>query len=345
MCSYLYEVSNAPSCTEIKCYWTAPILSTVRNIKLPVSCYNKKQKPPTFETSYKSDGTFLEEVKMKMDNLNGPPNMLLKQLKPLGQHVLSMHRLVYEYARLSLPNKDSAQFLNYASCEYTAELILSVARQTVQQSECPIWNILRFGRVTASIFNAVAVCSTIKQEELLIMKMFGAIKLHQSFAMGRGLAMEKPVLETFAIHKKCKISPGYLQMSSEYPHFAASPDGVAKDFVVEVKSPEKNSNITHFLNKNGKPAKHVLLQILLQMKLCDKKIGYLLIPDEEFLTNDKYTCVDVNLDCCSEDDVVRSKSLANKKLLEDSMASAQRFWEEKVFPKLIRPMRPIFCLQ
>jgi hypothetical protein len=134
---------------------------------------------------------------------------------------------------------------------------------------------------------------------------------------------------------------GFLQLSDSLPLFAASPDGSGKNFIVEIKTPLKNENKRNFIKLDGRPVKKVLLQILLQMHLCNKPFGFLLVPDEDFITNQKYDVVKVCLDLNSSNLEERAESKVNNALLQEALRIGEEFWGSKVFPLILRPMRPL----
>lgn len=150
--------------------------------------------------------------------------------------------------------------------------------------------------------------------------------------MKRGLRIEDEVRSIFAKMMKCRINPGYLQLSRAYPLMAATPDGVAKDFTVEIKSPEKNENQKNYLRQDGVPTKKVLIQMLMQMRFCNRKYGYLVIADENFEMNKKVNVTRVEL----IDHVIH---------LEQCLESADNFWKRFVFLRLMKIMRPVMILE
>lgn len=130
---------------------------------------------------------------------------------------------------------------------------------------------------------------------------------------------------------KRKISPGHFLLSHELPLCGASPDGVGTNFLVEIKSPIKNANIKNFLKTDGTPTKKVLLQILLQLKMSNQKLCYLVIADEDFEKNQKYKSVEVHL------------NEGNEEVLQTALEQAEEFWKKQIFPKLAQNMRPVMC--
>jgi hypothetical protein len=238
--SFLHYKSREPSCTEVECYWRPSVLSTVADLRVPITNFNKKQETLRLISDYNSDGRFLANVKQRLidENLDC---MLYRQITKVGKHRLCMNRLSGIFSTSDL-DKTAAMFLNFATCEYDEPLVSDIALKTVLQSDCPLWHTLRYGRITASILNSAGSHEAEGTSETLVNYIFGAANVDETFAMRRGLDLEEPVRKRFAEMMACKISPGHLQMSADHPHMAASPDGVSDNFVVEIKSPMENRN-------------------------------------------------------------------------------------------------------
>jgi Viral alkaline exonuclease len=197
--------STAPSCTEKACYWKKSVLATVGDLRLPVSRFTKTEKSPKFTSHYASNGSFVQDVTdyMLLDPATFGETMLFRQVSDQGQHPLSMHTLAYKFAKLGI-RESPGGFLAFAGTQYSDKLVHDVAKGTTTQSICPLWKELRYGRITASIFNDVHACSTESQKLVLVKKIFGAAEVHQTFAMTNGLNMEEPVRKRFAADRKKK---------------------------------------------------------------------------------------------------------------------------------------------
>jgi hypothetical protein len=324
--AWCYQRSEEPSPTDTKCYWTKAPLSFVDSRKPVTEMFASVRK---FKSEYQCDGSFLEDIKsfLMKDSVE---SMLKAQLKPSG-HPFSLHHIAFTFALARLPSKEASDFKTYIAGimeRAPAETYRKLALKTEEQSGTPLWAQLRFGRITASVLSQAAACSTEEGRQNLASTILGGGgKFNPSEMMLRGLNIEDGVRAEFSKVTGLRVKKGSLVLDKCHPAFGASPDGVGKDFVLEIKSP-LNKNEGHYLLKDGKtPSKKVLLQILLQIELCKKKKGFLVIVDEKFEQNRKIKVVEV------------AKSPENDILLKDSMAKAEEFWDKYVYLKLMKTMR------
>lgn len=316
-----------PSCTEIECYWKKSTLCDV-DMCLPTKMMGGRRTKPRFTSAYKSDGSFFTEAMAQISLLRKPSMMIQSQFTSKS-HELCVYGMAYEFARLQGIQKEYEDFVDFAQSAFMRANLQAVKNETTAQSSSPLWKTLRFCRTTASILNEASCASEADvPRESLLKKYFGAQKFVPTKAMIRGLQVEDAVRTAFAKSKKCRIGPGYLQLSRDFPLMAATPDGVSRDFTLEIKSPERNTNVKSYLRQDGIPTKKVLLQMLLQMKFCEKDYGYLVITDEDFEKNGKFIEVKVNFS-------------DHEKLLQDCMKKAELFWKNVVYLKLMQIMRPV----
>ena len=76
------------------------------------------------------------------------------------------------------------------------------------------------------------------------------------------------------------------------PIFAASPDGIGADFIVEIKCPMYDRTVALYV-KNGVTSMTCFYQLQWQMLVSKKEIGYLVVADPKFETNKKLQLVTV----------------------------------------------------
>ena len=93
---------------------------------------------------------------------------------------------------------------------------------------------MRYGRITASIVHEACRCNT--DGGSTVEKIMGLRRPFQTKATVRGLKIEGNVLEVVEKVLNKKIRSSGVHISLDTPIFAASPDGVGEDFVVEIKS-------------------------------------------------------------------------------------------------------------
>lgn len=286
-------------------------------------------------------GTFLDDVKAKLLEMKVPS--VLRAQFTNSNHPLCLHTLVHkfcttrDYYDKSFDNLKGFVETALKSFELDKEMALKTKVETQNQSSSPLWRLLRYGRITASSLAAAAGCKKDTSEERMVLKVFGAENLKATEAMTRGLRIENEVRRVFCRDKKRRVQLGHFAMSHKLPLFGASPDGIGSDFILEIKSPKENKNIVYYLKADGTPTKKVLLQMLLQTKLCEKKKGYLLIPDENFESNEMYKCVEVEFD----EDSIDPHQIKLREIFYDAIEKAETFYKKNVHPKLIERMRPI----
>jgi hypothetical protein len=84
-------------------------------------------------------------------------------------------------------------------------------------------------------------------------------------------------------------------INREFPHYAASPDGITDDFVLKIKCPAKKHTVKNYLS-NGKPIAKCRTQLMLQMLLTGRKKGIFCVADVNFEQNQEITTVEVEFD-------------------------------------------------
>ncbi|XP_059469761.1 uncharacterized protein LOC132193234 [Neocloeon triangulifer] len=337
-----YRSSVDESCTSVPCYWRKSLLSSINTDKPAASIVpNGKKRKRT--SAYAKDGSFLDDLK-QLEVANSDNNagfairsMFRAQVMDTNSP-LCLHNIACDLLRTD-SNVNLAGFLDLVTislrnCE--PHYFKYVQNETRNQSLSPLWYTLRYGRITASIFYEA---SRWKRGSTLVRKVFGA-KFKPTEAMRRGLALEEKLRKQFARENNVKVSEGWLCLSAEYPLYGASPDGVGKNFIIEIKSPFRNENVTNFV-RDGKPTPKVLAQILLQLRLSNKTRCYLLIPDENYEKNGFYSqfVIDFNAKATeqSEVDDYNEKQKFFKKCLDRS----NKFWRHSIYPRLLSASRHV----
>lgn len=338
MVGWVHHSSVADSVTETLCYWRKAPLANF-DVTLHPSKMNAREIAEVLPVLYKSDGSFMNKVKNCLQVCNAP---ILRNQLCSTVHPLCMHGLMYDFCRTaSIADKNFTAFAQFVEVRLRSadkSLMQKTKEETRSQSASALWRILRYGRVTASILAEVAGCEKESAIERLVNKIFGAEKLKTTAAMARGLRIENDVRKQFCKTHRRQVQPGHFEMHPLYSIFGASPDGVGSDFILEIKSPVKNENAKNFLTADGKkPNRKVLLQILLQMKLCGKKTAYLLITDANFEENKKFKCIKINFDESSQE----LGQVALREKFYEAVRRAEEFYKKHVFYRMISKFRPI----
>ena len=165
--------------------------------------------------------------------------------------------------------------------------------RTRDQSNSLWWHKLRYGRTTASTVYEASRCKTV--DETLVQRVIGASKMFDTIYMTRGREMEPLVLSEIAKKLNTRIEKCGLLLIPSFPMLGASPDGIGKDFVVEIKSPSSEENVKTYLS-NGNITEKSKGQIHLQMFATDKKKGLFCVAHPNFHVNKEITYVWVDFD-------------------------------------------------
>ena len=106
-----------------------------------------------------------------------------------------------------------------------------------------------------------------------------------------------------------------------WPLFGASPDGMNKDFVVEIKCPISHETMKNYIAENGSLGSKYMAQIQLQMLMTGRNQGLFCVAHPDFETSGKVTIKMVKYDDA---------------FLTNLMMKAQIFWKDFIFPVLIK---------
>lgn len=102
--------------------------------------------------------------------------------------------------------------------------------------------------------------------------------LHDQFGISfifSGKTLEPKVREIVAALKNIKINESGLILNKCFPLFGASPDGISKNFVIEIKCPISQKTMNNYV-RDGEITKKYMAQIQLQMLFAEKKKGFVL---------------------------------------------------------------------
>lgn len=212
------------------------------------------------------------------------------------------------------------QFFNHCRQFVDSSTINSAEILTIDQADTPLWFEMRYGRITASRIYQASRCKT--KNGSLVDSIMGK-RSGWSFAMQRGTNLEDQV---FNVLKQDMVMQGHklkqcgLFVDETLPHFGASPDGIADDFVVEIKCPATPKTYSEYISVETLQRRY-FAQIQLQMHITKRKKALLGVADLNFERNKKVVKVWIDYD---EDYV--------KELIDDANA----FWVQAVYPLLRR---------
>lgn len=120
--------------------------------------------------------------------------------------------------------------------------------------------------------------------------------------------------------QKIKILKCGLFLHRLFPIFGASPDGISKDYVIELKCPFKDKTVTTYI-KNGQVTKRYLAQMQLQMLFAKKRKGLFCVAAPDFESSEKVDIIEVEFDPDFCDDLIE-KALC--------------FWRSDIFPLIVK---------
>jgi YqaJ-like viral recombinase domain len=300
-----------------------------------VPAKNLFKNPLKIETSakFKTMPNFLDELKLTL--CQPKRSCMLSHQFCDKLHVLSMHKLAFDFAKYSRQDELSFQDFLVSLRSSHSPLAISEAEEASRtQSKSVVWFELRFCRMSASIANAcsnaglAAETPAAKEDEhYALAKLFGAKEVKkQTRAMKRGLKLEDSVVKCLSQFLQTTIKPCGTFISHQYPVFSASPDGIGDDFAVEVKCPSKTSTVCNYILKDGKsPSKKVLVQMLLQLWITKKPRGYLAVAKPQFEKSKD-----------AKDLILTEVYFADyKDFFDDLIRNSLAFYEKKVFPRLL----------
>uniref|UniRef100_A0A8D8A1L6 (northern house mosquito) hypothetical protein n=1 Tax=Culex pipiens TaxID=7175 RepID=A0A8D8A1L6_CULPI len=224
---------------------------------------------------------------------------------------LSLVNLIQEYN-----GQDPQQFLEFCGRRMQEENYSNAEILTVEQADTDLWHELRKGRITASRIHEASRCSMLRGS--LCDKIMG-IKSGFSFAMKRGTDLEGHV---FAVLQKQypSLRNAGLVLDPQFPWMGASPDGLADEFVLEIKCPYTPKTFECYIDVK-KLSKKYFAQIQLQMHMTHRTKALLGVAALDFEKSRQVTQVWIDYD---------------KEYVDAVMKEAYEFWRKGVFPALLR---------
>uniref|UniRef100_A0A1Q3EW73 Putative yqaj-like viral recombinase domain protein n=2 Tax=Culex tarsalis TaxID=7177 RepID=A0A1Q3EW73_CULTA len=244
--------------------------------------------------------------KLKKENITTPSQVALESAQKL-----SLVNLIQEYN-----GQDPQQFLEFCGRRMQEENYSNAEILTVEQADTDLWHELRKGRITASRIHEASRCSMLRGS--LCDKIMG-IKSGFSFAMKRGTDLEGHV---FAVLQKQypSLRNAGLVLDPQFPWMGASPDGLADDFVLEIKCPYTPKTFEAYIDVT-KLSKKYYAQIQLQMHMTHRSKALLGVAALDFERSRQVTQVWIDYD---------------KQFVDSVMKEAFEFWRKGVFPALLR---------
>ncbi|XP_049549320.1 uncharacterized protein LOC125960149 [Anopheles darlingi] len=229
---------------------------------------------------------------------------------------LSMMSLFQEYEGKN-PTWD--EFLAFCGSQMRRETCTSATLLTIEQADTDLWHELRKGRITASRMHEASRC-TMKNGSLTN-KIMG-LSSGFSLAMKRGTDLEGHVLAE--LQKEFpSLRPTGLVLDPAHPWMGASPDGIADEFVLEIKCPYTRKTYDCYVDVT-KLSKKYFAQIQLQMHMTHRTKALLGVAALDFETTKNVTKLWIDFD---------------KEYVANMMEESLKFWREAVFKAMQRKYR------
>ncbi|XP_072934877.1 uncharacterized protein [Epargyreus clarus] len=224
--------SEEPSSTSTECYWKKPTLSrvgtTLKYITVQQLC--KKEVPHRLSSTGVYDDFLLEAKRRKIDSCELLKYQHSFQYTSVMQY--SLHCFIINQSQ-KIKN-DVDQLVEAMKATFTRSAINAIEEATRKQNKSTLWFEMRYGRITASKAHEVSVCHT--SDGSLVAAIMGA-KMPDTAAMRRGSNLELSVQKRVSDKLNVKISRCGVYICQEYPMIAASPDGIMRDAIIEIKCP------------------------------------------------------------------------------------------------------------
>ena len=239
-----------------------------------------------------------------------------KEIKLDPEMLEKATRLSIKTMMQNFKGKTVEEFKDFCEKEMLKENCNAAQIITVEQADTDIWHDLRIGRITASRLHEVSRCMS--KTGSLVDKIMGK-RGGFSFAMQRGTILEDYVFtelqKEYPNLKRCG-----LVLDPKYPFLGASPDGIADDFVLEIKCPANKNTHADYIDVN-KLSKKYFAQIQLQMLMTKKDKALLGVASIDFETTRNITQLWIPYD---------------EEYVMDLIEASLEFYNEAIFPQILR---------
>lgn len=276
---WLHRRSEEASPTEVKCYWAKPKLAKVGTTLKFIKAKEIGIDQTDLQISSSSGQRyFLKGVTdVLKTHSDGHKIQLFQYIKEHEGKELSVHFLYQTF--MKEPQNNAENFLNYCASKMTTEKCKIVEQSTSEQSESSMWFELRYCRITASKAYEAAHCK--KYDGALVEQIFGAKKIKDTIPMKRGKTLEHEVRREISKKKDIAIEKCGFFLKSDWPILGATPDGITKDYVIEIKCPTSSKTTESYI-KDGIISNKCKAQIQLQMYFAEKRKCLFCIASPQF---------------------------------------------------------------
>ncbi|XP_025990354.2 uncharacterized protein LOC113003761 [Solenopsis invicta] len=148
---WAHRKSEEPAPTFVACYWKRPTMSSIgtslKCVTAKVLSRSKYEESTVLNTNFLEDFIKIAKAR-KLDSqimrhfIHNYDNSLMS---------LSLHSFLLKYCNCSdRYKKNVADFLLFAKQHMNSNLCIKAAEATKEQSSCPLWYKLQYGKITAS---------------------------------------------------------------------------------------------------------------------------------------------------------------------------------------------------
>lgn len=275
---WLHRRSEEPSPTETVCYWKKSLLSAATTSKkcITTADFGKKAKQGTIDGL----SEYIEEAKRRRVK-----NSTLRYHITENQDQISLYWLKNKFMSTLGNRKIEYDTFKIFCQKYMTDTVLKeIEKNTKAQSKCRVWEEMRYGRITASKAYEAVKCVT--YDGILVENILGA-NFFKTKAMKRGLDLEEGVIKILSESMSKTFRKCGIFLSADCPIIGASPDAIADDCIVEIKSPMFERTIKNYIDEKGDITTKFYHQIQMQMHLTKKYKAVFVVADPDFESNKK----------------------------------------------------------
>lgn len=311
---WLIKRSDEPATTSTVCYWSKPKLAGAvgeQKFVLAKNIGKMKRAPDDLDMSV-SITMFSEECKRRKVTTGMILDYCGNQQPQLND--FSVFNLVLQFVH-QVDDHCYDSFKLFSSSTITEDVVVSIAEATKAQADSKLWHSMRQGRVTGSRIYQAIRCKT--GDGALVQSILGGYKVPETKAIKRGKTLEKEVLKELEKEFGAIQQTGLILIS---PIIGVSPDGICKDFVIEIKCPISDKTMTSYV-RDGELYEKCKAQIMIQMHAAKKLKGLFCIADPTFEQTKLLHKYWVDYD---------------EKYVTGLLGAAEEFWKQYIFKTVLQ---------
>ncbi|XP_063390036.1 uncharacterized protein LOC134675637 [Cydia fagiglandana] len=304
-----------PSPTSVQCYWAKPRASSegTEPVFSKDIFPSKKRAIELGPRDPERMKVFYEECKKRKLGDSLILNMLPDHDTGLLKYCV--FDMILEFTTKS-DNHSYENFKTEMSIVLTQIVQDEIEINTKKQAESKLWHSIRQGRITASKIYDACRCRT--TDGSLVEQILGGYKMYDTKAMKRGKQLEKPVVREIEKKLGVKIEECGFYLINLF--CGASPDGIANNFIIEIKCPTTVETSKNYID-NNKIKDKFLAQCQLQMLATGKKKCAFCIADPDFEQNKNIKIIWVKFDATYTNNLLQK---------------AEQFWKDTIYPIILR---------